>query len=323
MGATRVTSPRPPEAVQHPTDLYSRGTAAPREPVRGHPGTVVLWKGPCHCPGGGDGLRAATWNVRAQGNLESKVNYLQSKAWDVACLQEITEGLDGRLAGCQDWDRFTWITAGVPRRKMKFLHGVGIVARNGWRIVDGRPMGGLPFDDRGLCATVASGEETVQFISFHAPYATGDRSTKITAYQRLTDVINETPDPLVVGMDANHWETSAELGLEPAPAPDSKYFVENGFFSSDAPHRLQDSLRAYLAEHPEEYANVRAQRPEGPLAVTYVRGRGDARTADRFDHLMVSPGYEVSAVVTDYDGATAAGSDHAYVEATLATASPG
>jgi len=69
----------------------------------------------------------------------------------------------------------------------------------------------------------------------------------------------------------------------------------------------------YLATSPDALAEVLATWDGGPSAVSYVRGD----TPDRFDYVLASPEFAVRSVVYDYQGATAAGSDHAFLAAEL------
>ena len=61
------------------------------------------------------------------------------------------------------------------------------------------------------------------------------------------------------------------------------------------------------------YGDTLKKRPKGPLAVSYIRGK----TEDRFDYIFLSDDFEVSNCRYDYEGAVAAGSDHALVHTDL------
>ena len=82
---------------------------------------------------------------------------------------------------------------------------------------------------------------------------------------------------------------------------------------SEPQHRLRDALVVYLRDHPKAYEEVLRSRPDGPLAISYVRGPASNRTPDRFDYLMVSDDVAVLEVTYAYQEALAIGSDHAFV----------
>jgi len=63
-----------------------------------------------------------------------------------------------------------------------------------------------------------------------------------------------------------------------------------------ADHGLTDAYRAHLAEHPEELAAVKAQRPAGPLAVTIRTGGRRWSYPRRYDFIFVPQGVEVERV---------------------------
>jgi endonuclease/exonuclease/phosphatase family metal-dependent hydrolase len=106
-----------------------------------------------------------------------------------------------------------------------------------------------------------------------------------------------------------HWHTGRRI-LSGAPADDL-------LVGPAKLHPLQDALRRWLDEHPEELDRLRAERPGGPLALSYRTGRRKLHPGtDRwFDSIWVSPQFEVDAVAYPYAECIAAGSDHAAVVA--------
>ncbi len=71
-----------------------------------------------------------------------------------------------------------------------------------------------------------------------------------------------------------------------------------------------------------ESGRVREQRPNGPLAVSFDRGKG-VPIPCRYDFVYVSPEFSVRRVDYPYDASRSAGSDHsiviAKVEALIST----
>jgi endonuclease/exonuclease/phosphatase family metal-dependent hydrolase len=86
----------------------------------------------------------------------------------------------------------------------------------------------------------------------------------------------------------------------------------------DPPHPLRDALRLYLKAHPDDLARIARERPNGPLAMSYDRGRRGRSVPCRYDFVMVSPDMGVETVRYRYEEALRAGSDHALVTADLA-----
>lgn len=118
--------------------------------------------------------------------------------------------------------------------------------------------------------------------------------------------------PLIVGLDSNHWSLSTELDTTAGDVK-SPFAIENQFFSAHPQHHLRDALTAYLRENPAAYNRLIKVRPNGPLEVTYKRGK----TLDRFDYIMVSDDFRVDDISHDYEGARGAGSDAGLVSAVL------
>ena len=82
-------------------------------------------------------------------------------------------------------------------------------------------------------------------------------------------------------------------------------------------HGLRDAYLDHLTQNPAEYEDALRLRPDGPLAVSYVRGSKASPTADRFDYVFVSPEIVVRSCRYDYEGAVACGSDHGSVRVDL------
>jgi hypothetical protein len=92
-----------------------------------------------------------------------------------------------------------------------------------------------------------------------------------------------------------------------------KWFDDGQFFASNAPHSLQDTLLTYFKNNPAAYQEAVRQRPNGPLAISYVRGSRRNPVPDRFDCIFATPDFEVLQCSYDYEGAIGARSDHGFV----------
>jgi hypothetical protein len=87
-------------------------------------------------------------------------------------------------------------------------------------------------------------------------------------------------------------------------------------FGPDAAHNLRDVYLDWLAHHPEERAFLAMIRPEGPPAVSFIRGT-PPKVPCRYDAIYASPEFAVLDVRYVYDDAIRAGSDHGLVWARL------
>ena len=132
-----------------------------------------------------------------------------------------------------------------------------------------------PTAGRGVKALARRDDDVVSVISWHAPNAAGEGvETKMAGYRAVVTAIGATAGPLVVGLDSNHWSLSTDLDLVDNDA-NSRFAVENQFFSGGPQHRLRDALNVYLREHRDAYEKLISLRPNGPLR---LRTSGAARS---------------------------------------------
>ena len=133
------------------------------------------------------------------------------------------------------------------------------------------------------------------------------------AYRAILNWLTEINNPTVLGFDGNSWNTSVKLELDVPTNKADPYYEEGLFFSTGAPHNLIDTLQTFYKNNLYEYQAALQQRPDGPLAVSYIRGS----QKDRFDYIFASPDFEVLQCAYDYEGGRSAGSDHGIVIADL------
>jgi hypothetical protein len=118
---------------------------------------------------------------------------------------------------------------------------------------------------------------------------------------------------LIFGIDAN------------CPKTDHPDIQRNEWWWEDEPlllggeplHQLHDVFRVHLANNPEELAAVVAVRPNGPLAISHVRGNRRKMTECRYDFIYATPDVGVEKVTYVFDDAIREVSDHALVIADL------
>lgn len=89
-------------------------------------------------------------------------------------------------------------------------------------------------------------------------------------------------------------------------------------------HDRDDALRRWLADRPDEVANLRASCPDGPLRVSHRTGkrRTSPGAGRRFDSIWVSRHFDVLHIDYHYESCIATGSDHAAVVADLTVGAP-
>jgi hypothetical protein len=113
----------------------------------------------------------------------------------------------------------------------------------------------------------------------------------------------------VVGVDANSPKVD-----HPDPNRWQPFMAGEATLIGPRPeHHLRDALYRWLDDHPDELEHTRAERPDGPLAVTYIIPKtGQLR---RYDHLLVTDDVTVDAI--DHRPPHADGSDHGAIVAEL------
>ena len=262
-------------------------------------------------------MRFATWNLKyPDDGKESfqRLDFLNSLEWDVLALQEVSSAAWQVFSenGLTEGGFCSLEGFGVDSKK---AYGVALLVQNGFSLRDPELLPGNPQIRRALAAKLYGLENPVNVLSWHAPNAASSGAEfKMKGYKAIIGWINSKKGSIVIGFDGNHWNISSELDLLNVEYEEqSSFFLENWFFGDEPPHRLRDALIDYYRNNPTIYADAVKERPQGPLAVSYIRGK----TEDRFDYIFISDDFEVSNCRYDYKGAMAAGSDHALVYAEL------
>jgi hypothetical protein len=154
-------------------------------------------------------------------------------------------------------------------------------------------------------------------VSYHAPPGVSWGKIKVHHALALARWLETVKGTVIVGCDANtpqvnhpdpmrsrtHWHTGSRK-LETGELGDDYVF-------GNAPgHGLRDALRTWLGRQPDAFEQIRAERPDGPLHITYHTSGGNPM---RYDHLWHTNNLTVETIHHDYHGAIVAGSDHALV----------
>ncbi len=256
-------------------------------------------------------LRIIDWNVQGRRDVARQMTFLDSLGWDVLLLQEVRPhrlddflswrgvgGGDGALVHRPDRlaDRVPW--------------GAAIVVREGIELLTSAPMINVPSPERTLFGVVRAEGVCVEVASLAAPPAsTGWNELKAVQCDRFGDRWAARTLPLVVGMDRNSPRTD-HPELERC-----EWFwdAEKRLYGPHPKHDMRDVLRSYLDKHPEQLDAIAKKRPDGPLATSYMRGRGKGDTPGRYDVIYASPEFDVLEVRYPFEASIEAGSDHGLV----------
>lgn len=284
--------------------------------------------------------RIASWNLcERSGDAAARLGTVLADlgSADLVMLQEVSRGGLPRFveAAGLDW----WVHA---RQEFKDLlrvrgragghkfdgdgrHSTGrcvAIAGRGEQLRGACAFPDAPLPEKVLAGWLDIGGQRTTVVSYHAPAGVSHGINKPRQAVQVARWIASIEGPVVLAGDFNtpnfdpsddhlvrtHWHTGGD-NLEGAPGDDL-------LVGPEPLHTLRDALRTYLANHPDEAAAIRSERPNGPLALSY-------RTADgnddrhRYDAIWLSPHFSVRGVEYHYEAAVEAGTDHALVLADL------
>jgi hypothetical protein len=190
--------------------------------------------------------------------------------------------------------------------------GCAVFGRAPFQCCSAQLLEELPFPERALIVKVNRGVE-MSICSFHTPPGVNWGKIKPQTLRAIAEWLAKQNGHTIFGIDAN------------APKTDHPVFHQNQWWWEDEPtllghsplHELRDCLRVYLAERPHMFEEIVSRKPAGPLAISYIRGKGRAMIECRYDFIYISPGLGVLDVNYLYEESVLAGSDHALVTALL------
>jgi endonuclease/exonuclease/phosphatase family metal-dependent hydrolase len=283
-------------------------------------------------------LRVVTWNLdsRPTGQLDAKVALLRQVAPDLALLQEVRRPvyktlLPHALAHERMFERtrlFSWgalstdlsSPPGSDRRLGCAVLGVASTALLWARLLPATafPVPGadtIGFVHRTVAARVAvPGARTLTACSFHARPAVSRETDSLRPafHTGIADWLAAQTGTVLFGMDAGAPEVDhpdADRSVFAWPTPPGGGAGEDRLLGAAPAHQLEDALRRFLHKSPDRLAKIRAERPEGPLALSHCA----AGRPVRYDHVWATADLQVARVEYLYEEALAAGSDHALV----------
>jgi hypothetical protein len=259
------------------------------------------------------GLEAA----KRQGTL------LRQLAPDLMVLQELNPGSSADLRDAAGAD---WIVRAIDLRSPgsenlpMLRHGVAI-AGHGPAPCRSWLLDGILLSEQILFIETQTHGMPFVAMSYHAPPGVAYGIVKPRQAVAFASWLSTQNGPLMFGADANtplidapdfaktrtHWHTG-DRRLLGEPGDDLLFGPGKG-------HDLDDSLRRWLALHPDEMGRLEASKPSGPLAITHRTGRrkNSPGAGRRFDSVWVSRHWVVRHIEHLYEEGIAAGSDHAPV----------
>lgn len=263
-------------------------------------------------------MRFVTWNLSGFAR-SAQGEFLAAASWAIAAVQEMTTptALDelASQVGASSYASARGLIPSATDRTPRYVSA--LLARPPWTLVDSAVLD-VPSPERGLHAVAMTGDRAIRVASLALPPASSRAwgpEKKVEQADAIAGWLAGSDEPTIIGIDANTpridainlsetcwWNSGEERLLGP---PDQRT------------HGLRDVFREWVERSPERLDAIRTDRPDGPLAVSYRRGRGERAVDCRYDVILASPEIRGEGAGYEYEGAVMAGSDHALVWADL------
>ena len=254
----------------------------------------------------------ASWNVNYQKFKDSHFTFLREIKPDILALQEVHPDFFTKLSSLNLFAHRHY-TLGYIQHDVKPSHPCAILSSADIRLRNPSLMPDLPFPEKCMIVDAELDATVIKVCSFHTPPGASVKELKPQSLVILAEWLKTRDHPIVLGIDAN------------APKVDHPDIARNKWWWPDEAkllgeqriHDLRDAFRDYLMSNPDIYEAIVQDRPEGPLAVSHITGKGRKGTRRRYDFIFVTPDIRVKKVEYIFEEACAAGSDHALVYAEL------
>jgi hypothetical protein len=264
-------------------------------------------------------LTVVSWNVDGWHTIrDAQVALIGRTGAQLALLQEVTPE-SAEVLRDAGWGIVTALELlpadHVERAGRRPRFSCAVAVGGGLRIADAEVLADAPSPVRTLAARIegSSGGLTAMSAAL-PPGSMWGRAAKQGQARVIGAFLDAIDGPVVVGMDRNGPKHER---FDPA---ETEWWPEDepALFADDAPQGLRDVLLTFHSEQPGRRDAARAERPDGPLEVSYVEQRTTPPSPRRYDVILASEHWQVRGVEYDYDGSVAAGSDHGLVRAHLA-----
>jgi hypothetical protein len=267
----------------------------------------------------GTDLTVVSWNVDGWHTIRSaQVQLLDGTGAELLLAQEVTPASTYvlREAG---WEIVTALELLPPdhveREGRLPRFSCAVAVRGSLRIAGAEVPTGAPSPVRTLAARIEGLPES--FVAMSAALPPGSmwgreaKQVQARVIGAYLESIRNQGRPVLVGMDRNGPKHER---FDPA---ETEWWPEDepALFAPDAPHGLRDILVTVLANDSDQLAAVLAERPDGPLAISYVEQRTYPPTPRRYDVILASLQWDITSVAYEYERSTSSGSDHALVRA--------
>ena len=259
-------------------------------------------------------LRFVSWNIHGRRQREKQIGLLRAVSGDLVALQEVTvtgyhDLVESRLFA---WSAFSLDLRPPLANEQGRKLGCAIFGQPPFRLRKYYLLE-TPFAEKALIVEVDSPTGPLTLCSFHTPHGSGWKELKLQSLMVLARWLVSHSERTLVGIDAN------------TPKAEHPDIAQNQWWRDGEPqmlgsrplHPLRDALRVWLAAHPIEAEQLYSLRPQGPLAISYDRGKKKRPVPCRYDFIYVTPDFTVSNVNYLYREAIEVGSDHALVIADL------
>jgi len=240
-------------------------------------------------------VRFGSWNVNHRRLTGGHLDILRQADLGLVAFQEASSSFyaDLETSGMFDWGVFSLDLQppGPDEGKSRRL-GCSIFGRTHLRLQDATLIPGVAFPERTLVAEMVAGQSSLTACSFHTPPGASWKKIKPQTLVTIARWLAARSGTTVFGIDANCPKTD-----HPDIQRNDWWWPDESMMLGPSPlHSLKDAYRTYLEGHPDEWQRVVAARPNGPLAVSHVRGNSRKRTDCRYDFIYVTEDVRVAAV---------------------------
>jgi len=260
----------------------------------------------------------ATWNVNYRKFKESHLAFLREIRPDILALQEVSPHFFRELSSSNLFSNYhysmdyNYIQRGADSSRPR-KRGCAVLSSGDIRLRKPLLILDLPYPEKCLILDAELDATVIKICSFHTPPGVAVKELKPQSLVILAEWLKSRHFPVVLGIDAN------------APKVDHPDIAKNKWWWPDEPkllgeesiHDLRDAYRDYLMSNQDLFKTIVQDRPEGPLAVSHMTGKGRNPTERRYDFIFATPDIRVKKVEYIFEKACAAGSDHALVYADL------